>query len=55
MAGTGYDVAVIAGQAFPEAAGFAAANVAVFAASVLTTLIAVAVLWNARLRTDDDA
>jgi Na+:H+ antiporter, NhaA family len=55
LAGTGYDAAVIAGQAFPEAADFAAAKVAVFVASVLSTLIAVAVLWNARLRTDGDA
>jgi NhaA family Na+:H+ antiporter len=35
----------IAGQAFPDAADFAAAKIAVFAASVVSALIGVAVLW----------
>jgi NhaA family Na+:H+ antiporter len=35
----------IAGQAFPSEADFAAAKIAVFAASVLSALIGVGVLW----------
>jgi NhaA family Na+:H+ antiporter len=38
----------IAGQAFPAAADFAAAKIAVFAASVLSAIIGVAVLWRAK-------
>jgi NhaA family Na+:H+ antiporter len=37
----------IAGQAFPVADDFAAAKVAVFAASVLSAIIGMAVLWGA--------
>jgi Na+:H+ antiporter, NhaA family len=55
LAGIGFTMSLfIAGQAFPQAADFAAAKVAVFAASVLSALIAVAVLWSARLTTDEE-
>jgi NhaA family Na+:H+ antiporter len=37
----------IAGQAFPVMDDFAAAKIAVFAASVLSAIIGVAVLWGA--------
>jgi NhaA family Na+:H+ antiporter len=37
----------IAGQAFPAAADFAAAKIAIFAASILSALVGVAVLWAA--------
>ena len=37
----------IAGQAFPAEADFAAAKIAVFAASVLSAILGVAVLWSA--------
>jgi NhaA family Na+:H+ antiporter len=44
----------IAGQAFPAEQDFAAAKIAVFAASVLSAVIGVAVLWNAKPRADGD-
>jgi Na+:H+ antiporter, NhaA family len=48
LAGIGFTMSLfIAGQAFPVAADFAAAKIAVFAASVLSALIGVAVLWRA--------
>jgi Na+:H+ antiporter, NhaA family len=48
LAGIGFTMSLfIAGQAFPTPSDFAAAKVAVFTASVLSTLIGVAVLWNA--------
>jgi NhaA family Na+:H+ antiporter len=37
----------IAGQAFADPSDFAAAKIAVFGASVLSSLIGVAILWNA--------
>jgi NhaA family Na+:H+ antiporter len=37
----------IAGQAFPVSADFAAAKIAVFAASLLSAVIGVIVLWHA--------
>jgi NhaA family Na+:H+ antiporter len=40
----------IAGQAFPVAGDFAVAKIAVFAASVLSSVIGVAVLWSAPAR-----
>jgi Na+:H+ antiporter, NhaA family len=53
LAGIGFTMSLfIAGQAFPSAQDFAAAKVAVFSASVLSTLIGVAVLWNARAAPD---
>jgi len=48
LAGIGFTMSLfIAGQAFPLAADFDAAKIAVFAASLLSALIGVAVLWHA--------
>jgi NhaA family Na+:H+ antiporter len=48
LAGIGFTMSLfIAGQAFPDAAAFAAAKIAVFAASVLASAVGVAVLWSA--------
>ena len=48
LAGIGFTMSLfIAGQAFSGAGDFAAAKIAVFAASVLSALIGVAVLWRA--------
>jgi NhaA family Na+:H+ antiporter len=48
LAGIGFTMSLfIAGQAFPAASDFAAAKIAVFAASVLSAVIGVAVLWGA--------
>jgi NhaA family Na+:H+ antiporter len=48
LAGIGFTMSLfIAGQAFPEMDDFAAAKIAVFAASVLSAIIGVAVLWGA--------
>ena len=48
LAGIGFTMSLfIASQAFPAAADFAAAKVAVFVASVLSAVIGVAVLWRA--------
>jgi NhaA family Na+:H+ antiporter len=48
LAGIGFTMSLfIAGQAFPAAADFAAAKIAVFAASVLSSIIGVALLWGA--------
>jgi NhaA family Na+:H+ antiporter len=49
LAGIGFTKSLLhAGQAFPATGDFAAAKIAVFAASVVSGLIGVAVLWNAR-------
>jgi NhaA family Na+:H+ antiporter len=49
LAGIGFTMSLfIAGQAFPAPADFAAAKIAVFAASILSAVIGVAILWNAR-------
>jgi NhaA family Na+:H+ antiporter len=49
LAGIGFTMSLfIAGQSFPVASDFAAAKIAVFAASVLSALIGVAILWNAK-------
>jgi NhaA family Na+:H+ antiporter len=54
LAGIGFTMSLfIAGQAFPVAADFAAAKIAVFAASVLSAIIGVAILWNASPRSED--
>jgi NhaA family Na+:H+ antiporter len=46
LAGIGFTMSLfIAGQAFPSEADFAAAKIAVFAASVLSALMGVGVLW----------
>jgi len=51
LAGIGFTMSLfIAGQAFPDAGDFAAAKIAVFAASVLSSLIGVALLWSAPRR-----
>jgi NhaA family Na+:H+ antiporter len=48
LAGIGFTMSLfIAGQAFPVPEDFAAAKIAVFAASVLSAIIGVAVLWGA--------
>lgn len=49
LAGIGFTMSLfIAGQAFPAQGDFAAAKTAVFAASVLSAIIGVAMLWSAR-------
>ncbi len=49
LAGIGFTMSLfIAGQAFPEPSDFAAAKIAVFAASVLSAMIGLMVLWSAR-------
>jgi NhaA family Na+:H+ antiporter len=46
LAGIGFTMSLfIAGQAFPSAADFAAAKIAVFAASVLSAGVGIALLW----------
>jgi NhaA family Na+:H+ antiporter len=51
LAGIGFTMSLfIAGQAFPIAGDFAVAKIAVFAASVLSSVIGVAVLWTAPAR-----
>jgi NhaA family Na+:H+ antiporter len=48
LAGIGFTMSLfIAGQAFPVAEDFAVAKIAVFAASVLSAIIGVSVLWGA--------
>jgi NhaA family Na+:H+ antiporter len=48
LAGIGFTMSLfIAGQAFPSPSDFAAAKIAVFAASIVSAVIGVAVLWNA--------
>jgi NhaA family Na+:H+ antiporter len=54
LAGIGFTMSLfIAGQAFPLAADFAAAKIAVFAASVLSSIIGVALLWRAGRAAED--
>lgn len=49
LAGIGFTMSLfIAGQAFANPSDFAAAKIAVFAASVLSSLVGVAILWNAQ-------
>jgi NhaA family Na+:H+ antiporter len=56
LAGIGFTMSLfIAGQAFPVAEDFAAAKIAVFAASVLSAIIGVAVLWGAPSTDPDKA
>jgi NhaA family Na+:H+ antiporter len=55
LAGIGFTMSLfIAGQAFQGASDFAAAKIAVFAASVLSAIIGVAVLWNAETRRNEE-
>jgi NhaA family Na+:H+ antiporter len=56
LAGIGFTMSLfIAGQAFPVPEDFAAAKLAVFAASIAAALIGVAILWNAGRREDEAA
>jgi Na+:H+ antiporter, NhaA family len=56
LAGIGFTMSLfIAGQAFPAASDFAAAKIAVFAASILSALIGVALLWNAGQTAEENA
>jgi NhaA family Na+:H+ antiporter len=49
LAGIGFTMSLfIAGQAFPAMHDFAAAKIAVFAASVLSAVVGVAILWSAK-------
>ncbi len=48
LAGIGFTMSLfIAAQAFPEESAFAASKIAVFAASVISAIVGVAILWNA--------
>jgi NhaA family Na+:H+ antiporter len=48
LAGIGFTMSLfIAGQAFPVAADFAAAKIAVFTASIISAIVGVVVLWGA--------
>jgi NhaA family Na+:H+ antiporter len=54
LAGIGFTMSLfIAGQAFPTEVDFTAAKIAVFAASIVSAIIGVAVLWGAPRSTDD--
>ena len=54
LAGIGFTMSLfIAGEAFPVAADFAAAKIAVFVASLTSAIIGVAVLWRAASPTPD--
>jgi len=47
LAGIGFTMSLfIAGQAFPESSDFAAAKIAVFAASIVSAVVGVAILWH---------
>jgi NhaA family Na+:H+ antiporter len=51
LAGIGFTMSLfIASEAFPNAADFAAAKIAIFAASIVSAIIGIAVLWNAEAR-----
>jgi NhaA family Na+:H+ antiporter len=55
LAGIGFTMSLfIASQAFPAAPDFAAAKIAVFAASVLSAVAGVAILWGARAQPAGD-
>jgi NhaA family Na+:H+ antiporter len=48
LAGIGFTMSLfIAAQAFPDPEAFAASKIAVFAASVISAIAGVAILWNA--------
>jgi NhaA family Na+:H+ antiporter len=57
LAGIGFTMSLfIAGQAFPVAADFAAAKIAVFTASVIAAIIGVTILWtSSTAEAEDDA
>ncbi len=51
LAGIGFTMSLfIAAQAHPDPSDFAAAKIAVFAASILAAVIGVGILWNAKSR-----
>ena len=55
LAGIGFTMSLfIAGQAFPIDPDFAAAKIGVFAASIVSAVIGVALLWSAGRAIDDD-
>jgi Na+:H+ antiporter, NhaA family len=52
LAGIGFTMSLfIATQALPDPSDFAAAKIAVFAGSILSAVVAVAILWNADRQT----
>jgi NhaA family Na+:H+ antiporter len=56
LAGIGFTMSLfIAGQAFAAPSDFAAAKIAVFAASVISAIIGVIVLWGAATRAPESA
>lgn len=55
LAGIGFTMSLfIASQAFPVAEDFAAAKIAVFAASILAGIIGVAILWKRPVETEEE-
>jgi Na+:H+ antiporter, NhaA family len=55
LAGIGFTMSLfIAGQAFPAASDYAAAKIAVFVASILSSILGVAILWGAPAAASDD-
>ena len=55
LAGIGFTMSLfISGQAFPVPSDFAAAKIAVFTASIVSSLVGVAVLWNAHSQATAD-
>jgi NhaA family Na+:H+ antiporter len=55
LAGIGFTMSLfIAGQAFPVPSDFAVAKIAVFAASILSAVIGVALLWSAGRAAEED-
>jgi Na+:H+ antiporter, NhaA family len=53
LAGIGFTMSLfIATQALPDSSDFAAAKIAVFGGSILSAVVAVAILWNADRQTE---
>jgi NhaA family Na+:H+ antiporter len=56
LAGIGFTMSLfIAGEAFPNPADFAAAKIAIFAASLIAGVVGTAILWRRREQTDTAA
>ncbi len=56
LAGIGFTMSLfIAGQAFPEESDFAAAKIAVFAASIMAGVVGAAILWPKRVEADAES
>ena len=54
LAGIGFTMSLfIAGEAFPAAADFAAAKIAIFIASLAAGILGTAILWKRRAESDD--